>query len=79
MDRQEIYNKTMEILKKFPDSEKKYQESALFHQVVQMLVRLDDPYLVIDQLINITEDTQRAFEQYLLKDPKPFLFNHNGK
>jgi len=66
MTREEQYRKTNEILAKFPNGEEKYKQSALFHQVVQMLVRLDDPYLVIEQLINVTEDTQHAFEHYLL-------------
>ena len=67
----EDFNKVHEILSKFPGWEEKYNKSALFHQVVQMLVRQDDPYLVIDQLIKTTEDVQKAFEHYIITDTRP--------
>jgi hypothetical protein len=72
---QEEYNKTLEILKHFPDYEIKYNKSAMFHKVVQMLVRLDDPYLVIDQLILSIEDINKAFEQYIITDNRPLNMN----
>jgi uncharacterized protein with ATP-grasp and redox domains len=68
MDKQhETYNKTLEILSKFSnDSKTKYQQDALFHQVVQMLARTDDPYMVIEQLIQITNDCQNALKHHLI-------------
>jgi hypothetical protein len=36
-----------------------------------MLVRQDDPYLVIDQLVKTTEDVQKAFEHYIITDTRP--------
>ena len=70
----EEYQKTQEVLNKFLNREK-YRKSALFHQVVQMLVRGVDPYLVIEQLITTTEDTQKAFEQYINRDDRPITFH----
>jgi len=72
MNQQEQYQKTLEMLKHFPDYETKYKHSAMFHKVIQMLVRLDNPYLVIDQLIIASEDIQRAFEQYIINDNRPY-------
>jgi len=69
----ERYNKTKEIVSKFKDGEKRYRESALFNQVVQMLVRDVDPYDVINQLIQVTEDTQEAQKQYMLRSTSPIL------
>jgi hypothetical protein len=60
------YQKAKEILQHFPNYEVRYNRSALFHQVIQMLVRTDDPYLIIDNLITLTEDTQKAFETYMI-------------
>ena len=53
---------------KFKDGEKRYRESPLFNQVIQMLVRDVDPIDIIDQLIQTTENTQKAFEEYMVRD-----------
>lgn len=65
MTSSEIYNKTDEIVSKFKKGKERYKTSALFNRTVQMLVRGADKYEVIEQLITITEDTQKAFEQYI--------------
>ena len=67
----DLYQKTCEVLSKFPNNEERYRTSALFHQVVQMLVRQDDPYIVIEQLITSCEDIQRAFAEYINRDTRP--------
>ena len=71
MNRLEEYQKTSDTLLKFPNGEKLYKESALFHQVVQMIVKTGDPYIVIEQLIAANEAIQKSFEQYMHRDPYP--------
>jgi chorismate mutase len=71
MTDQQRYLKTQEILKNFPNAEERMKQSALFNQVIQMMVRDLTPYQVIDQLITVTEDIQRAFEQYAIRDTRP--------
>lgn len=64
----EIYNKTDMIISKFKNGEELYRKSALFNRSVQMLVRGVDVYDLIENLIQVTEDTQKAFEQYIQKN-----------
>lgn len=71
MKRQEIFLKTNEYITKFKDGEKRYRESPLFNQVIQMLVRDVYPIDIIDQLIQTTENTQKAFEEYMVRDKSP--------
>lgn len=63
---QDEYNKTRDILAEFPNSDERYKKSALFHKVVQILVREDNPYKVIDQLVTAMDDLQKAFEYYMI-------------
>ena len=77
MKQEEIYLKTREYIAKFKNGEKKYRESVLFNQVINMLVNDINPIDVIDQLITVAENTQRAFEQYIHRDTRPI--NINGK
>jgi len=67
MNAQERYHKTAEILKKFKNGEKRYHESAVFNQVVQMLVREADVYEIIDGLIYVAEDCQNALAEQILR------------
>ncbi len=67
----EHYKKTDEVVAKFKNGKERYQQSALFNMVVQMLVRDADHLEIIDQLITITDDTQKAFEQYIHRDTRP--------
>lgn len=71
MRQEEFYLKTSKYITKFKDGEKRYRESPLFNQVIQMLVRDVDPIDIIDQLIHTTEDTQRAFELYMIREKSP--------
>ena len=75
MKQEEIYLKTSEYIAKFKNGEKKYHESVLFNRVINMLVRDVDPIDVIDQLITVAENTQRAFEQYIFRDIRPININ----
>lgn len=63
MKEEEKYQRTDEIIAKFKNGRERYMESALFNQVVQMLVRDADVYMVIDQLIRVSEDCQNALVQ----------------
>ena len=67
----EELKKMENILSRFPDWKEKYDKSALFHYMVQVLVSTDDPYVVIDQLIKTLENTQKAFEHYIMTDTRP--------
>ncbi len=78
MDRFEHYLKTDEIVAKFKNGEQRYLNSATFNRVVQMLVRDADPLEIIDQLITITEDTQKAFEQYMIRSIPPMVSMREG-
>lgn len=74
MKKHDIFLKTNEYVAKFKDGEKRYRESPLFNQVIQMLVRDVDPIDVINQLIHTTEDTQRAFELYMIREKSPMSY-----
>ena len=71
MNRLEEYQKTSEVLARFINGEKLYKESALFHLVVQTLVRTDNPYVVIEQLIGQNELIMKSLEQNMHRDPYP--------
>lgn len=68
---EETHNKIKYILSKFPDGEKRFRESAIFNKVIQCLIRDVDPMVIIDQLIDTTERTQKAFTDYAQKAPMP--------
>ena len=78
MEQVDSYRKTDEIVAKFKNGEERYKTSPTFNRVVQMLVRDCDIYEVIDQLITITDDTQKAFEQYVCRDTRPMSYNENS-
>lgn len=73
MTEQEYYNKTEEILSKFKNGEELYNKSALFNRTVQMIVRGVTEFEVIEQLIQITEDNTKAFEQYIIRATRPIF------
>jgi hypothetical protein len=73
MNEQERYQKTKETIAKFKNGEERYRNSPTFNVVVQILVRGADTYDVIDQLINIADDTTAALHQYMQRTaPPPF-------
>ncbi len=71
MNEMEFYKKTDECIAKFKNGKERYQQSATFNRVLQMLVRDVDPYDIIDQLCQMTDDNQKAFEQYVHRDTRP--------
>lgn len=71
MTQAEFYQKTDEIIAKFKNGKKRYYRSATFNRVVQMLARGADTFEIIDQLVTITDDTVKAFEQYIHKAYNP--------
>lgn len=67
----ERHTKKNELITKFKNGEKRYQESALFNRVIQMLVRDADVYEIIGQLINVAEDSQKALGEHLAYGSSP--------
>ena len=54
-----------EIIAKFKDGKKRYEESAMFNKVIQMLIRGADHYDIIDQILLAQENTQAVYEQHM--------------
>lgn len=79
MIEEEHYRKTSETIAKFKNGEKRYRTSVLFNIAVQMLVRGEDPFEVIDQLITATEDTNKALIQYMYRDTRPIVSMSESK
>ena len=71
----EFYKKTDECIAKFKNGKERYQQSATFNRVVQMLVRDADPYEIIDQLCQMNDDNQKAFEQYIRRFTRPMVMD----
>jgi hypothetical protein len=75
MKRQERFQKTAEVLAKFGDEKgQKYQKSAMFHKVVQMIANGMNEYDVILSIIDSAETLQSAFEEYVKNDTRPIVF-----
>jgi len=71
MKEQEIYLKTNECIARFKNGEERYKTSATFNRVVQMLVRGVDPYEIIDDLCQMSDDMTNAFIKYIkIKEEK---------
>ncbi len=73
MDQQEHYRKTDEVVARFKNGKERYKKSPTFNRVVQMLVRDVDSYDIIDALCEMTDDNQKAFEQYISRDSRPMI------
>lgn len=67
MTPEENYKKTDEVISKFRNGQDLFRKSPLFNRAVQMLVRDVDPYELIAHLIQVTEDTQKALENQILR------------
>ena len=75
---QEVHNfhqKTDEVIDRFTNGREKYMRSALFNRVVQMMVRGESTYDIIEHLIQVTEDTQAAFSEFVIRDTRPTVIN----
>lgn len=68
MTESEFYIKTDACLARFKNGKERYRTSATFNKVVQMLVRDVDPYEIIDQLCQMSDDQTNAFMQYIKRD-----------
>jgi hypothetical protein len=75
MNAQERYLKTSELLKEFKNGEELYRKSAMFHQAIQMMIEGLSPYEALEQIILACERTQKAFEDYMIRDTRPAVFN----
>jgi hypothetical protein len=70
MTEQEFYRKTDECIARFKNGKERYKTSPTFNRAVQMLVRDVDPYDIIDQLCQMSDDHTKAFEQYIHRDTR---------
>jgi len=68
MNHIQFNNKTKEVISRFKNGEKLYNESSVFNKVVQCLVRDMDIYDLLEQVIQISEDTHKALEHQLLNN-----------
>jgi len=57
--------KLKEILSKFKDGEERYKKSPTFNVTVRALLNGTDPILIIDQLIQMNENTSALFDKFL--------------
>jgi hypothetical protein len=73
VEQQEIYQKTEQCIARFKNGKERYRNSATFNLAVQMLVRSEDPYEVIEQLCQRLDDQSRAFEQFVHRDKRPMV------
>lgn len=67
------YQKAREVMNRFSSSQERMRSSPLFHTIIQTLIRNDNPYQVIEQLINATEDAQKALSMHLLRNPPQYI------
>lgn len=77
MTEEEFYRKIDECIAKFKNGKERYRNSATFNRIIQMLVRDVDPYDIIDQLCQMNDDNQKAFEQYVYRDTRPMRIFEN--
>lgn len=63
------------IIDKFKNGEERYRTSVLFNNVIQMLLRGAEPLDIIDKLITMNENTQKAFQEYARDDMRHFIIN----
>jgi len=47
------------------------EHQQLYNRVVQMLVRDEAPYKIIDHLCQMLDDKKKALEKYIYRDPRP--------
>lgn len=75
MNQQERYAKTTEIISQFKNGKELYQTNALFNRCVQSMVRGATPIEIIEQLITVTDDTSKAFEQFIIRSNGQHIIN----
>ena len=67
----EFHTKLDECVSRFKNGKERYRHSPTFNTVIQMLVRDCDPYEVIDQLCQMSDDSLKAFTEYVWRDTRP--------
>ena len=77
MTQEEFYRKTDECIARFKNGKERYKNSATFNRVIQMLVRDVDPYEIIDNLCQMSDDQTKAFKQYIYRDTRPMVISPN--
>lgn len=69
----EFHEKTKEIISRFKDGERLFNDSALFNRVVQLLVRDVDIYHLLEQVIQNHEETMTAYTDCLLNSNQTII------
>lgn len=65
------HEKRKELLSKFIEGGRRYNNEQLFRHVIEGLVSGADPLEIIEQLININKDLQDKINEYLLYHAAP--------
>lgn len=66
MEKIEYYQKIDEEIAKFKNGKELYQTSASFNRVIHALVRGANIYELLEQIIVIDIDLQKAFETHII-------------
>lgn len=75
MNVEDNYQEITEILEKFKNGEELYRNSALFNKAVQMMAEGMNIYEVFEAILKVYEQTDKAFEDYILRDTRPLPFH----
>ena len=73
MNQQEFEHQTNKTIAKFKSGIERYQKSTTFNIVVRQLVNGVDPYEIIDQLCEMSDAQQKAFEEFVTKSTQPLF------
>lgn len=71
----EFYEKTKQVISRFKNGQRLYNESATFNKAVQCLVRDMDIYDLLEQVIQNSEDISKAFAHHLNNGNISYLVN----
>lgn len=69
------YQKTDDVLAKFKHAKELYRSSAVFHSIVQQLVRGVSEYDIMEMLIIMMEDNNKALQSYVVREPYPKYYD----
>ncbi|HMT01696.1 MAG TPA: hypothetical protein PKD00_00060 [Burkholderiales bacterium] len=75
MNSQERYNKITELLSKFKNGEKLYNQNATFNLIINQMVHGVNEFEIIEQLVLQINTLQQIFEDYINRDTRPFIIN----
>ncbi len=71
MEQEEFVRKAEYYISLFDNGEDRYRKSALFNRVIQMLVRGENPYEVIDILCNTVDEQNKLLEKSVTRSVLP--------